>query len=167
MADGFGEIALVTEPGGKRIADGAAVEVEYWCGATRYRFTSCLIRHLSPTRLRLVRPRRVHGFERRARLRHDVGLGYGCLMRGSEVVVQNLSEGGALLRLPAESPPIQMGEHREVWINLPGESPIPVVIEAVHARDTGLVGVWFASIRAVDQARIASHLDSLVQRAAA
>lgn len=166
MADGFGEIAFLVEPGAPRVLRDAVLEADYWLEGVRYRFSTRLCTYLTPSRLRLHRPRRVHCFERRVRARESVGPECFCLIGDATIRIADLSEAGARLRLTPELPPMRAGERIEAWVILTSDAPMPVIIEAVHARRGGEVGVHFEQIRVDDRSRITAYLDQLSRQAA-
>ena len=158
MADGFGEIAFRVDSDAPRLTRKASLEVGYWLDGVRYRFSTHLITDLRSSRLRLRRPRRVHGFERRAHARIAVGSECLCLMGNTPIQVVDLSAAGALIRGSQKPQPLQAGERREARLVLSAGEPIPVIVQVAHTLSSGEVGVRFEQLRATDQARITGYL---------
>lgn len=158
MADGFGEIAFHVDAEAPRITWKASLEVGYWLDGVRYRFSTHLITDLRFSRLRLRRPRRVHGFERRAHARVAVGPECHCLMGSTSIQVVDLSVAGALLHGAPQPQASQAGDRREAWLVLSTGEPIPVIVQIAHTLSSGEVGVRFEQLRATDRARITRYL---------
>ncbi len=129
FADAFGEISFIIEHWEPWLYDGMALEADYWLDGARYRFEARLRSRGGRGRLRLMRPRRIQGFERRVQPRQRVAESF-CMMADSSVGIEDLSVDGALIQLHSELPPMRSGEQRQVWLSVPQTTPIPVIIEA-------------------------------------